>query len=154
MINVGDSAPSFELADQHGAVHTLQQYAGRWVVLYFYPKDDTPGCTKEACSFRDDRANLEALGASVLGVSADDTASHAAFASKYSLNFPLLADPERLCISAYGAWGKKNMYGKEYEGVMRYTYLINPAGQVAHIWKKVNTEEHAQEVAQVLQTLL
>lgn len=154
MINVGDPAPSFQLNDQHGTVHTLQQYAGRWVVLYFYPKDDTPGCTKEACSFRDDRANLEALGASVLGVSADDTASHAAFSSKYSLNFPLLADPDRQCITAYGAWGKKNMYGKEYEGVMRYTYLISPAGQIAHIWKKVNTEEHAQEVSQVLRTLL
>lgn len=154
MVTVGDPAPSFTLSDQHGAVHTLEQYAGRWLVLYFYPKDDTPGCTKEACSFRDDKAHLETLGASVLGVSADDTASHAAFSSKYSLNFPLLADPERSCITAYGAWGKKNMYGKEYEGVMRFTYLIDPAGKIAHIWKKVNTEEHAQEVAQVLQTLL
>lgn len=153
MLNLGDSAPQFSLPDQSGQIHSLQDYGGKWVVLYFYPKDDTPGCTKEACSFRDDKGKLEQMGAVVLGVSADDTQSHAAFASKYSLNFPLLSDTAKTMIQAYGAWGKKSMYGKEYEGVFRYTYLINPQGQVAKVWDKVKVDEHAQEVAEALQAL-
>lgn len=153
MLNLGDSAPQFSLPDQSGQIHSLQDYSGKWVVLYFYPKDDTPGCTKEACSFRDDKGKLEQMGAVVLGVSADDTQSHAAFASKYSLNFPLLSDTAKTMIQAYGAWGKKSMYGKEYEGVFRYTYLINPQGQVAKVWDKVKVDEHAQEVAEALQAL-
>ena len=120
------------------------------MVLYFYPKDDTPGCTKEACGFRDRMGDLQALGAVVLGVSADDVASHKRFAEKYGLNFPLLADPERQAILAYGAWGKKNLYGKEYEGVLRQTFLIDPEGRIAKAWRKVSPEGHAEEVAEAL----
>ncbi len=124
------------------------------MVLYFYPKDDTPGCTKEACGFRDRMGDLQALGAVVLGVSADDLASHKRFAEKYGLNFPLLADPERQAILAYGAWGKKNLYGKEYEGVLRQTFLIDPEGRIAKVWRKVSPEGHAEEVAEALKALL
>lgn len=120
------------------------------MVLYFYPKDDTPGCTKEACGFRDRMGDLQAVGAVVLGVSADDVASHKRFAEKYGLNFPLLADPERQAILAYGAWGKKNLYGKEYEGVLRQTFLIDPEGRIAKVWRKVSPEGHAEEVAEAL----
>ncbi len=132
----------------------MADYRGRWVVLYFYPKDDTPGCTKEACAFRDAHAELEALGAVVLGVSADDVQSHRRFAEKHGLNFPLLADPEKTVIRAYGAWGRKNLYGRVYEGVMRYTFLIDPEGRVARVWKKVKPEAHAREVAEALRALL
>jgi peroxiredoxin Q/BCP len=146
----GTLAPDFALPDQEGRVHRLSDYRGRWVILYFYPKDDTPGCTKEACGFRDRMGDLQALGAVVLGVSADDMASHKRFAEKYGLNFPLLADPERQAILAYGAWGKKNLYGKEYEGVLRQTFLIDPEGRIAKAWRKVSPEGHAEEVAEAL----
>ncbi|MCS7059087.1 MAG: thioredoxin-dependent thiol peroxidase [Meiothermus sp.] len=149
-VQVGAQAPSFALADQEGRLHRLEDYRGRWVVLYFYPKDDTPGCTKEACGFRDEKGNLEALGAVVLGVSADDVQSHARFHSKYALNFPLLSDPQKEVIRAYGAWGVKRMYGQVYEGVMRQTYLIDPEGRVARVWEKVRPEGHAAEVAEAL----
>lgn len=149
----GSLAPDFELPDQEGRLHRLSQYRGRWVVLYFYPKDDTPGCTKEACGFRDRMGDLQALGAVVLGVSADDVESHRRFAEKYGLNFPLLADPERQAILAYGAWGKKNLYGKVYEGVLRQTFLIDPEGRIAKVWRKVSPEAHAEEVAQALEAL-
>ncbi|KIQ55035.1 thioredoxin-dependent thiol peroxidase [Meiothermus taiwanensis] len=153
MLNVGDPAPNFTLPDQEGKLHTLEDYRGRWVVLYFYPKDDTPGCTKEACSFRDEKGRLEELGAVVLGVSADDVQSHGRFHGKYGLNFPLLSDSEKQTIRAYGAWGTKTMYGKAYEGVLRHTYLIDPAGRVARVWDKVKPDEHALEVAEALQEL-
>lgn len=149
----GSLAPDFELPDQEGRLHRLSQYRGQWVVLYFYPKDDTPGCTKEACGFRDHMGYLQNLGAVVLGVSADDVESHRRFAEKYGLNFPLLADPERQAILAYGAWGKKNLYGKEYEGVLRQTFLIDPEGRIAKVWRKVSPEGHAEEVAQALEAL-
>lgn len=153
MLKVGDCAPNFSLPDQEGKTHTLEDYRGKWVVLYFYPKDDTPGCTKEACSFRDEKGRLEELGAVVLGVSADDVESHGRFHGKYGLNFPLLANPEKDIIRAYGAWGKKTLYGKEYEGVLRYTYLIDPEGRVAKVWDKVKPDEHALEVAEALMEL-
>ena len=153
-MRVGEVAPEFTLEDQDGRRHRLADYRGRWVVLYFYPKDDTPGCTKEACAFRDAHAELEALGAVVLGVSADDVQSHRRFAEKHGLNFPLLADPEKTVIRAYGAWGRKNLYGRVYEGVMRYTFLIDPEGRVARVWKKVKPEAHAREVAEALRALL
>ncbi|WP_448567616.1 thioredoxin-dependent thiol peroxidase [Thermus sp.] len=146
----GTLAPDFALPDQGGRLHRLSDYRGRWVVLYFYPKDDTPGCTKEACGFRDRMGDLQALGAVVLGVSADDVESHKRFAEKYGLNFPLLADPERQAILAYGAWGKKNLYGKEYEGVLRQTFLIDPEGRIVKVWRKVSPEGHAEEVAEAL----
>ncbi len=153
MLQAGDLAPSFTLPDQEGRVHTLEDYRGRWVVLYFYPKDDTPGCTKEACGFRNEKGRLEALGAVVLGVSADDVKSHSKFHSKYALNFPLLADPSQQTIRAYGAWGRKQFMGKEYEGVLRYTYLIDPQGRIAWVWDKVKPEQHALEVAETLRQL-
>lgn len=134
-------------------MHKLSDYQGRWLVLYFYPKDDTPGCTKEACSFRDEQATLKKLGAVVLGVSADDTKSHAKFAEKFNLNFPLLADPSAEMIKSYGAWGKKNLYGKEYEGVLRQTFIVDPKGNVARVWEKVKPEDHALEVAEALREL-
>ncbi|AEB11916.1 thioredoxin-dependent thiol peroxidase [Marinithermus hydrothermalis] len=153
-MRVGEVAPEFALTDQEGRLHRLEDYRGRWVVLYFYPKDDTPGCTKEACAFRDAHAELKALGAVVLGVSADGVESHRRFAEKYGLNFPLLADPEKAVIRAYGAWGKKNLYGRVYEGVMRYTFLIDPEGRIARVWKKVKPATHAQEVAAALRELI
>lgn len=134
-------------------MHKLSDYQGRWLVLYFYPKDDTPGCTKEACSFRDEQATLKKLGAVVLGVSADDTKSHAKFAEKFNLNFPLLADPSAEMIKSYGAWGKKNLYGKEYEGVLRQTFIVDPKGNVARVWEKVKPEDHALDVAEALREL-
>lgn len=143
-------APTFNLPDQNNLQHTLEQYHGAWLVLYFYPKDDTPGCTKEACNFRDQLGSLIALGATVLGVSADDTDSHGKFAGKYSLNFPLLVDSGAEVAKAYGAYGEKNMYGKIFEGVFRYTFLIDPSGEIIKTWKKVDTETHAQAVEKVL----
>lgn len=134
-------------------MHALEDYRGRWVVLYFYPKDDTPGCTKEACSFRDEQASLKEAGAVVLGVSADDVASHQRFHRKYTLNFPLLADPESEVIRAYGAWGTRNLYGKTVEGVLRKTYLIDPEGRIARVWEKVQPEGHALEVLAALKSL-
>ncbi|WP_152560755.1 thioredoxin-dependent thiol peroxidase [Thermus caliditerrae] len=152
-MEAGSLAPDFALPDQDGRLHRLADYRGRWVVLYFYPKDDTPGCTKEACGFRDRMGDLQDLGAVVLGVSADGVESHKRFAEKYGLNFPLLADPERQAILAYGAWGKKNLYGKEYEGVLRQTFLIDPEGRIAKVWRKVSPEGHAEEVAEALRAL-
>ena len=152
-MEVGTLAPDFALPDQEGRTHRLSDYRGRWVVLYFYPKDDTPGCTKEACGFRDQMGSLKALDAVVLGVSADDVESHKRFAEKYGLNFPLLADPGRKVIGAYGAWGKKNLYGKEVEGVLRQTFLIDPEGRIAKVWRKVSPEGHALEVAEALKAL-
>lgn len=152
-MEVGSLAPDFQLPDQEGKPHRLSDYRGRWVVLYFYPKDDTPGCTTEACGFRDRMGDLVDLGAVVLGVSADDVDSHRRFAQKHRLNFPLLADPERRAILAYGAWGKKKLYGKEYEGVLRQTFLIDPEGHIAKVWKRVSPEGHAEEVAAALKAL-
>jgi thioredoxin-dependent peroxiredoxin len=143
-------APEFHLFDQNNLAHSLEQYKGSWLVLYFYPKDDTPGCTKEACNFRDHIGSLTALGATVLGVSADDVDSHGKFANKYSLNFPLLADLGAEVSKAYGAYGSKNMYGKVFEGVFRYTFLIDPNGEIFKTWKKVDVENHAQDVTAVL----
>jgi len=146
----GDNAPDFSLADQNGVVHTLKQYAGKWVVLYFYPKDDTPGCTKEACSFRDNLGAVTKKGAVILGVSGDSTASHKKFATKYDLPFPLLADTEKAVINAYGVWKEKNMYGKKTMGVERSTFLIDRAGKIAAEWRKVKVDGHTEEVLAAL----
>lgn len=140
------TAPSFSLPDQDGTVHTLADYAGKWVVLYFYPKDDTPGCTLEACSFRDNSAELARLNAVVLGVSKDTTHSHQKFASKHKLNFPLLADTTGEVCKAYGALKEKSMFGKKYMGVSRDTFLINPAGQVVQEYRGVNPLTHWSEI--------
>ena len=149
-----EKAPAFNLPDQHGKQHTLAQYHGGWLVLYFYPKDDTPGCTKEACNFRDASSGLGKLGATVIGVSADDVDSHGKFATKHSLNFPLLADAEASVARAYGAYGTKNFYGKVSEGVLRQTFLIDPNGEIVKTWKKVSVDDHATEVETALKTAL
>lgn len=146
LLPVGTAAPDFEALDQKGQRIRLKDLRGKKVILYFYPKDDTPGCTKEACGFRDAYAQLQAAGYVVLGVSADDVASHKRFAEKYQLPFSLLADPERKIIQAYGAWGTKRMYGKTYEGTLRATYLIDEAGQIAAVFPKVKPETHAEEI--------
>jgi len=150
MLEVGQIAPDFSLQDQEGAVRSLADARGRWVVVYFYPRDDTPGCTKEACAFRDDLPRFQGLNAVVWGVSADDAQAHQKFARKFDLNFPLLVDPDKAMLEAYGAWVEKSMYGKTYMGVQRITYLIDPEGKVARAWSKVKPDEHAEEVAAAL----
>jgi thioredoxin-dependent peroxiredoxin len=153
MLEVGQIAPDFSLQDQEGHVRSLAGARGSWVVVYFYPRDDTPGCTKEACAFRDDLPRFQGLNALVWGVSADDAQAHQKFARKFDLNFPLLVDPGKTMLEAYGAWVEKSMYGKAYMGVQRITYLIDPEGKVARAWPKVKPEEHAEEVAAALAEL-
>lgn len=146
ILTAGASAPDFSLADQQGNTVRLSDYRGRWVVLYFYPKDMTPGCTQEACSFRDVYADFAQEEAVVLGISADDVQSHRKFADKYELPFPLLADTEHAVSESYGAWRKKHMYGKEFWGVERITYLIAPDGTVYHVFTKVKPATHGDEI--------
>ncbi|WP_228556935.1 thioredoxin-dependent thiol peroxidase [Myxococcus sp. AB025B] len=150
MPQAGDAAPDFQLQDQDGNTVTLSRFAGKNVVLYFYPKDDTPGCTVEACSFRDEHSTLEAAGAVVLGVSADSTASHRKFATKFSLPFPLLADTEHQMSEAYGVWGEKSLYGRKFLGITRATFLIGPDGKVKQVWPKVKVTGHVVEVLAAL----
>jgi peroxiredoxin Q/BCP len=146
MLNEGDIAPDFATKDQNGKEVKLSDLRGRRVVLYFYPKDDTPGCTKQACSLRDSHDVFTEKGIKVLGVSNDDEASHRKFISKFSLPFDLLADTEKEIVEAYGVYGEKNMYGKKYMGINRTTFLIDEEGKIKKIFKKVNVEEHAGEV--------
>jgi thioredoxin-dependent peroxiredoxin len=146
LIDPGHKAPAFSLKDQSGKTHTLAAYAGRPVILYFYPKDDTPGCTKEACAFQDNLPKFGKIKAAVLGVSVLDEQSKAKFAEKYSLTFPLLADPDHTVIEKYGAWQEKSMYGKKYLGVARLTYLIGADGKVVKRWDGVKVDGHAEEV--------
>ena len=153
LIDVGTQAPPFALPDEAGKTHTLADYAGRWVVLYFYPKDDTSGCTKEACQFNDALARFKKHKAVVLGVSPDDVKSHAKFRSKYTLGFPLLADPDKTALQAYGVWQEKSMYGRKYMGVVRTTYLIDPKGHVAARWDNVKVPAHDQAVLDKLTDL-
>ncbi len=144
-------APEFSLKDQDGKVHTLADYAGKWVILYFYPKDDTPGCTTEACSFRDNSAELASLGASVLGVSRDTVASHAKFKDKHKLNFPLLADTTGDVCKAYGVLKEKSMFGKKYIGISRDTFLIDPKGNVVKEYRGVDPLTHWRDVKKDLE---
>jgi peroxiredoxin Q/BCP len=144
----------FSLPDQDGVVHTLSQYHGRWVILYFYPKDDTPGCTKEACSFRDAITEFAKLGIVILGVSKDSIASHKKFADKYHLKFPLLSDETKIVIQAYNAWGTKKFMGREFEGTLRKTYLINPQGDIQKVYEKVNPLTHSEEILADLKTFV
>ncbi|MXX79859.1 MAG: thioredoxin-dependent thiol peroxidase [Chloroflexi bacterium] len=148
----GDQAPDFELADQDGTVHRLADYAGRTVVLYFYPRDDTPGCTKQACSLRDEMAEIQAEGAAVLGVSTDDAESHRSFIAKHELNFPLLVDAEAEVATRYGAWGEKVLYGRKSIGMTRATFVIGPDGALTKVWKRAKAAEHGQAVLKALRT--
>ena len=146
LIEPGTTAPPFTLKDQDGRAHALEDYAGRPLVLYFYPKDDTPGCTAETCSFRDLLPRFETEKAAILGVSILDEKSKAKFAKKYDVNFPLLADADHEVAGKYGVWQEKSRYGRKYMGIVRTTYLIGPDGKIARRWDKVKVEGHAEEV--------
>lgn len=143
-------APDFSLPDISGSSRSLGEFAGRWIILYFYPKDDTPGCTNEACSLRDARDTLAEMGAEIIGVSKDDANSHEKFKAKYSLNFTLLTDSDGKVIESYGAWGKK-MYGRE--GILRKTFIINPDGEVVKVYGRVTPIGHGDQVIQELKKL-
>jgi peroxiredoxin Q/BCP len=151
MPKVGHFAPDFELVDGDRQAHRLSDYRGRKVVLYFYPRDNTPGCTKEACGFRDTQKEFAKLNTVVLGVSPDTPQSHTSFAQKFKLNFPLLADPEHAVAEQYGAWGEKNMYGKKSFGIIRSTFIIDEDGKIEHVYPKVKADGHEQEVLNYLQ---
>jgi peroxiredoxin Q/BCP len=142
----GARAPAFSLPSDSGSLVSLKDFKGKTVVLYFYPKDDTSGCTTEACGFRDSWRAVQAAGAVVLGVSPDGPASHQKFRKKYELPFPLLADEDHAVAEAYGAWGEKSMYGRKYFGVLRTTFVIDPAGRIARVFEKVKPRGHAAEV--------
>ena len=146
MLQEGDIAPELSLNSDAGDTIRLADLRGRRVVLFFYPKDDTSGCTKEACGFRDAKTELEARGVVVLGVSPDGVDSHGRFRDKYALNFPLLADTNHSVAEAYGAWGAKKLYGREYEGVLRSTFLIGADGRIEKIYRKVKPAGHAEEI--------
>jgi peroxiredoxin Q/BCP len=152
-IEAGSKAPAFTLTATDGSKIKLADLKGKPVVLYFYPKDDTPGCTKEACAFRDRKDEITELGAVVLGVSPDDVESHGAFSEKFDLNFPLLADTDHKVAEKYGAWREKNMYGKKSMGIKRSTFLIDAAGVVARVWKAVKVEGHDDQVIEALKNL-
>jgi peroxiredoxin Q/BCP len=150
---VGTSAPLFTLRDGEGNSHSLEQYRGKWVLLYFYPKDDTPGCTKQACDLRDEQPTLATRGVVTLGVSVDTESSHAAFSKKFQLNFPLLADEEKTVVQAYGVWQDKTMMGKEYKGTVRTSFLITPEGTIAAVYTNVRPETHATMVLEDIKKL-
>lgn len=150
ILQEGSKAPEFSAKDQNGNTVTLAQFKGKKVVLYFYPKDDTPGCTAEACDFRDNYQGLKAKGIEVLGVSVDDEKSHQKFITKHSLPFTLLADTDKQIVETYGVWGEKNMYGKKYMGTNRATFVIDEEGNIAHIIKKVDTKNATAQVLELL----
>ena len=153
MVEVGKKAPAFALESSDGGTIKLKDLEGKIVVLYFYPRDNTPGCTVEAEGFRDAIPALKKLGAVVLGVSKDSIASHCKFRDKYKLNFPLLADVDHKVAEKYGAWREKNMYGKKSMGVQRSTFLIDAEGKVRKVWKKVSVDSHDQQVLEALEEL-
>lgn len=144
-------APDFTLPDEEGKLHGLTDYRGKPVVLYFYPRDDTPGCTKEACGFRDDYSAYEEAGVTILGVSPDTPGSHAKFKAKYELPFTLLSDPDHDVLELYGAWGLKKSYGREYLGVLRTTFLIDEGGEIIKVFEKVKPAQHSTEILAALQ---
>jgi peroxiredoxin Q/BCP len=146
LINTGQAAPDFELPDEKGLTQRLSDYRGKHILLYFYPKDDTPGCTKEACNFRDDYSQYDRKNVVILGVSPDTPESHAKFMDKYELPFSLLADEDHQVCKLYGVWGPKKIFGKEVIGVHRTTYLIGPEGEVLKVFEKVSPAKHSAEV--------
>lgn len=152
-VDEGQMAPAFKLTADDGAEVRLSALKGQPVVLYFYPKDNTPGCTAEACAFRDRKQEIAQLGAHVLGISPDTVASHVTFRDKFQLNFPLLADPDHAVAEKYGAWREKNMYGKKSMGIQRSTFLIDAQGRVAKVWQRVKVDGHDQQVIDALREL-
>ncbi len=153
MLKIGRKAPTFSLLDQDSTTHTLKQYAGSWVLLYFYPKDDTPGCTKEACMIADVYKDFKRMKVTVLGVSKDTPRSHKKFAEKYNLPFTLLSDPTMEMMDTYGAFVEKQMYGKTVRGTNRISYLINPEGKIAKAYPEVDPANHALELLKDIKTL-
>ena len=153
MPEVGNKAPAFKLKNAEGKTLKLTDFKGKRVVLYFYPKDDTPGCTKEACGFQADLPPLAAKNTVVIGISADSELSHQKFAGKYGLTFPLLADTDHAVAEAYGVWQEKNNYGKKYWGIKRTTFIIDENGKIAHVFKRVDTATHSGDVLAVLEKL-
>jgi len=149
----GDLALEFSLPDQDGKTHSINDYRGKWVLLYFYPKDFTPGCTKEACSIRDSWKNAKKYSLSVLGISFDTSASHKKFAEKYELPFALLSDPEKVVLKKYGVWGKKSFLGKTFMGTLRTSFLINPEGKISKVYEKVKPDTHIVQVLADLKSL-
>ncbi len=162
MLNIGDKAPVFTLPDENGKMVSLSDYAGKWLVVYFYPKDDTPGCTKEACDFTDNESDFAGLNAEVVGISRDDAEKHQKFILKYNLGVTLLSDPDHAVHEAYGAWGIKKNYGKEIVGVIRSTCIVSPEGEIVALWRKVSVRvkrksgevKHADKVKEKLAELL
>jgi thioredoxin-dependent peroxiredoxin len=152
-ISAGDPAPDFEALDDTGSLRRLKDYRGQVVLLYFYPADDTPGCTKEACNFRDDYTDYQKAGVNILGVSPDSVKSHVKFKEKYQLPFPLLADDGHKICDAYGVWGSKKLLGRDYDGVLRTTFLINKKGSISHVFENVRPSEHSAEVLKEMKTL-
>ena len=152
-LRVGQPAPDFTLSDQTGTSHHLAAYRGQWVLVYFYPKDDTPGCTKEACGIRDRFAEFQKIKAVVLGISADSVESHKKFAEKFHLPFPLLADTQQQVVQAYGVWGEKQFMGKTYMGISRTSFLIDPTGTIAKIYPQVKPQEHTEDILRDLAQL-
>jgi thioredoxin-dependent peroxiredoxin len=150
LLAVGTQAPEFTTTDQDGKTRALSDFRGKKVILYFYPKDNTPGCTKEACAFRDRFAEFRQLGVEILGVSTDHEKSHRAFVQKYHLPFTLLADADKRLVEAYGVWGEKKLYGKKYLGTYRVTYLIDEAGKIAAVFPTVKPDTHAEEILAAL----
>lgn len=146
----GDLAPEVALPDEHGTIHRLSDRRGSWTLVYFYPQDDTPGCTTEACQFRDLSSELRGEGAEIWGVSPDGARSHAAFRSKFGLSFPLLSDEDHAAAEAYGAWQERQNYGRRYMGIVRSSFLVAPDGRVAVAWPKVKADGHAAEVLEAL----
>ncbi|MEJ0053502.1 MAG: thioredoxin-dependent thiol peroxidase [bacterium] len=153
MMIIGGKAPAFSLPDQNGTVRSLADYLGKWMLIYFYPKDDTPGCTIEAKSVRDEFPHFEKLSAVVLGISTDPVASHEKFAKKYDLPFTLLSDEQKAVVESYGVWGAKKFMGREYEGTLRTSFLIDPEGKIAKIYEGVKPAEHVAEVLADLKRL-
>lgn len=153
MIELNKPAPDFNLLNQDGTSISLGEFSGRWLVVYFYPKDDTPGCTEEACSFRDGYTELKAANVGVVGISKDSVASHKKFHAKFNLNFDILADPDHAVTELFGAWQEKSMFGKKYMGIQRLTVLINKDGVVRHVWPKVTPKNHASEILNVITSL-
>jgi peroxiredoxin Q/BCP len=152
-LDVGQEAPDFTAAIQDGTSLTLSDYHGEWVVLYFYPKDDTPGCTAQACNLRDGYQALQDAGLTVIGVSEDDATSHEAFADAHDLPFPLVADPDHAVLNAYGVYGERSMFGNTFMGTKRTTYLIDPEGMIRHVFKRPKTDAHTQEVLRTFERL-
>lgn len=146
MLKTGEKAPSFKLQDSEGKVHSLEDYHGKTIVVYFYPKDDTPGCTKEACSFRDDYSAFKEAGIEIIGISPDTIESHQKFSEKYDLPFTLLADPDHEVSKSYEVWGQKKSFGREYEGIFRTTFIVGPEGKIKRVFENVKPSEHSQEV--------